>query len=527
MIKFVNNAKLNIHIIIFAIPSLVVGYLGLNRPYYFTPDQDLLWVSQSVRLFKGLAPSYADHPGSYWPLSFLIKIFIFSETGISNFLDQKGSGALEVIEKLIYFSRIENAIISALIPILFYFLLREFKIGNKVAFVSSYSLAFSSAILNTVSDIRHENIGMFFLMLYLILTCKQISSKRSSTQRKISLFINPLLFYASIFCKQQILILSPFLLLIFLYALKLKNFAYYQYLINELTKKNISKVFIFFMISGIPWIFISLEEITKFGFFYLINLPFWCFINSILVLVMFGNILEKVKFQNFLKNLFALSLLQIIIFEILSPNIWRRAVTAFPAYLFPFSSLNDKKLQIIEKFNDFFYLLDQASRNLSWPENLGFLFFMIFLIFTIYKIYLSFKNKIYPNLKDYSISLIFLLFGILSLRYQDFYQIYFFIPILFLISISLSKGINSGTKKKEKLIRTNFLFFASLILLISFSIKSTINIFKLNEFVSTIQSEKSFCNTQALDFSMGNTIVAECKNFEEESAKKIRFDNWY
>lgn len=527
MIKFINKAKLNIHILIFAIPSLVVGYLGLNRPYYFTPDQDLLWVSQSVRLFKGLAPSYADHPGSYWPLSFLIKIFIFSGTGISNFLDQKGSGALEVIEKLIYFSRIENAIISASIPLLFYFLLREFKITNKVAFLSSYSLAFSSAILNTVSDIRHENIGMFLLMLYLIFTFKQISSKKSSSHKKIILFINPLLFYASIFCKQQILILTPLLLLIFLYALKLKNATYYKYLINNLTKKNISKVFIFFMITGIPWIFISLEEITNFGFLYLINLPFWCFINSYLVLVMFGSISEKIKVQNFFKNLFALSLLQITIFEILSPNIWRRAVTAFPAYLFPFSSLTNKKFQIFERFNDFFYLSDQASRNLSWPQYLGFLFFVIFLIFIIYKIYLSFKNKIYPNLEDYSIFLIFLLFGILSLRYQDFYQIYFFIPILFLISINLSKHSTLGIKKKDKLIRKNFLFFASMILLISFSIKSTINIFNLNKFVSTIQSEKSFCYKQSLDFSMGNTIIAECKNFEEESAKKIRFDKWY
>ena len=64
--------KKEFYIFTFAIPSLIVGWLGLNRPYYSTPDQDFLWVSQSIRLLKGLGPSYADHPGAYWPVSFLI-----------------------------------------------------------------------------------------------------------------------------------------------------------------------------------------------------------------------------------------------------------------------------------------------------------------------------------------------------------------------------------------------------------------------------------------------------------------------
>ena len=74
LIKFIINR--DFYIFAFAIPSLIVGWLGLNRPYYSNPDQDFLWVSQSIRLLKGLGPSYADHPGAYWPVSFLIKFVI-------------------------------------------------------------------------------------------------------------------------------------------------------------------------------------------------------------------------------------------------------------------------------------------------------------------------------------------------------------------------------------------------------------------------------------------------------------------
>ena len=38
LIKFIINKEF--YIFAFAIPSLIVGWLGLNRTYYSTPDQD-------------------------------------------------------------------------------------------------------------------------------------------------------------------------------------------------------------------------------------------------------------------------------------------------------------------------------------------------------------------------------------------------------------------------------------------------------------------------------------------------------
>ena len=114
--------KREFYILFFAIPSLLVGWLGLNRPYFSTPDQDFLWVSQSIRLFKGLGPSYADHPGAYWPLSFLVKFFIFSKSLVSEFIDQHGAISEEIIDKIIHLSRIENALITASLPLIFFLL---------------------------------------------------------------------------------------------------------------------------------------------------------------------------------------------------------------------------------------------------------------------------------------------------------------------------------------------------------------------------------------------------------------------
>ena len=40
-------------------------------------------------------------------------------------------------------------------------------------------------------------------------------------------------------------------------------------------------------------------------------------------------------------------LIQILVFEIFSPNVWRRSITAFPSFLFPFSSFSDENINIL------------------------------------------------------------------------------------------------------------------------------------------------------------------------------------
>ena len=525
LIKFIINRE--IYISFFAIPSLIVGWLGLNRPYYSSPDQDFLWISQSIRFFKGLGPSYADHPGAYWPVSFLVKFFIFSRNSVSEFIDQYGAASVEIIDKIINVSRIENTLITASLPLIFFLLLKELEIDKKTIILITYTLCLSAATLNLVSDIRHENIGIFFMFLYLLLTSKEFNKSKNIFSLNLNVIINTLFFYASIFCKQQILLMSPLIFLFILKVIKIKDLKYYKKLKNLKKRINISNIILFFFLSGVPWILISIEEFYKFGPIFFVNLPFWSFINGGLIFSMMISAKEKIKQSVFLKYLFVLTLIQILVFEIVAPNVWRRSITAFPSFLFPFSSISDGNINLFVLVKDFIIFTKEYSISLSWPGNLVFLVIFLLIFYFTIRFILIFISKGDFSLLEYSLFSLLILTVILSLRQQSFYQIYFFIPILILLSLGYSNNFLKKHDKKYKCLMNNFLFLVTSILLLSFIIKSTINIFSLNKFVSVRQSRELLCDSQTLDYSLKNTPAGTCDFFEKESNKKNKFNSWW
>ena len=454
-----------VYIFVFAIPSLIVGWLGLKRSYYSTPDQDFLWVSQSIRLFKGLGPSYADHPGAYWPISFLVKFLIFSRNSLSEFIDQHGAVAVEIIDKIIHASRIENVFITSSLPILFFLLLKGLEVDKKIIIITSYTLCLSTAILNLVSDIRHENIGIFFMILYLLLTIKELNKSKNIYLINLNVIVNSLFFYASIFCKQQILLISPLIFLLIVYCIKIKDLDYYNELKIFLKRKNISNMLLLFFLSGIPWVLISIEEFHKFGGFYFVNLPFWSFINSGLTFSMLISAKEKIKKSIFLKYLLVLTIIQILVFEILAPNVWRRSITAFPSFLFPFSSLSDGDINLFTLVKDFITFTKEYSISLSWPGYLVYLIISLLTIYFIIRFLVVFFDKRNFSLTDFSVFSLLILIGILSLRQQSFYLVYFFIPILILLSLGYKNSLRKN-KIRGSILLNNFLFLTTSVLLL-------------------------------------------------------------
>ena len=69
---------------------LVVALLALGRPYDAVPDQDLIWVSDALKLFREIPPRYMDHPGSYWPLSSAFKLNVLGPDGLGLFALKPG-----------------------------------------------------------------------------------------------------------------------------------------------------------------------------------------------------------------------------------------------------------------------------------------------------------------------------------------------------------------------------------------------------------------------------------------------------
>ena len=273
------------------------------------------------------------------------------------------------------------------------------------------------------------------MFLYLLLTSKEFNKSKNIFSLNLNVIINTLFFYASIFCKQQILLMSPLIFLFILKVIKIKDLKYYKKLKNLKKRINISNIILFFFLSGVPWILISIEEFYKFGPIFFVNLPFWSFINGGLIFSMMISAKEKIKQSVFLKYLFVLTLIQILVFEIVAPNVWRRSITAFPSFLFQFSSLSDRNINLFIRVKDFIIFTKEYSISLSWPGNLIFLIIFLLIIYFIIRFFVLFINKKDFSLLDYSIFSLLILTGILSLRQQSFYQIYFFINFLFYYQI--------------------------------------------------------------------------------------------
>ena len=219
--------------------------------------------------------------------------------------------------------------------------------------------------------------------------------------------------------------------------------------------------------------------------------------------------------------------MQILVFEIIAPNVWRRSITSFPSFLFQFSSFSDGNLNLFTLVKDFIMFTKESFERISWPSNIVFLIAFLLIIYFIKKFLVLIINKRDFSLFDYSVSSLLILTSILSFRRQIFYQIYFFIPILILLSLGFSNIFLKKYNINERFKINNFLFLTSSILLLSFSIKSTINIFNLNKFVSSNQSQELLCDSQTLDFSLKNTPVSTCEGFEKESDRKSKFDSWW
>ena len=112
------------------------------------------------------------------------------------------------------------------------------------------------------------------------------------------------------------------------------------------------------------------------------NLPFWCFINTGLILTMMVSTKEKICASLFLKNLLILTPIQIIVFEIIAPNIWRRSIV----FLFQFTSINSKNFNLLAYISDYINFIQKLSNSLSWPNSIGSLIFLFLVSFFILRL---------------------------------------------------------------------------------------------------------------------------------------------
>ena len=525
--------------ILLATPACLIGWLGIGRSYFSIPDQDLLWLSEGMRLVRGVAPSYADHPGAIWSLisSFNLSYLLRSVDPGSTFVFDPNQLLPEAIaEKSVFLMRIQNALVVSAIPILFYVLALQYRIRKTIAAVSAFTFSCSTALLVAVSEVRHEAMSLLFFGLFLIAVNSLVEAAfcgPSAWRRVLLVALALASFFLLCFSKQQALCLFPFAILsgAWMYRMGCEK----QDCSSLNLPVSIRRIRFWFSGQMFPalivgssavWILCALPDLD------LINLPFWVVINFFLSLMVFLSAGGGLAFGNAVGFSF-LSILvsQLVVFRVLSPGWWRQAVTGFPSWMFQYANETDNKVS--HSFSGFKNYLGDFFLN---P---GFGFWLVLILTFAAVVSLLLRFKTFGSIFSSGLSgWLFLdsawIFSILvaiafTQRFAVRYEVYFYAPLLMLSALRLESFCAafqvSGFAGKR--LKCNLLALGYALFLVLLLFKSISNLSRLSAFVNTGQPSEFLCFGHHMDRSMSLTAAGGCPNFEEAKKSKDSYDSWW
>lgn len=495
-------------------PAILVGLQGLARSYDAIPDQDMLWASEALRLLRGVAPSYADHPGAFWSLTYKVNFQLLSFTGFDP-VTQDGLVTPAGINKAIQVARVQNSFLTGLSAALIYPVLILLKCPRPLAALASITCAWSSAILVAVSEIRHESISILFILLFIIIAA--CSYKPESERHRIKQFISILAlltFFASAFAKQQVLLTSPLAFLAVLTAFHGTSPTAFNKAKTEWLARTPSEFARLCAAAAIPWLIAASPDID------LINLPFWIVINIGLSLCISPNFKSSYWQDTLLLPLAVVGILEVFILKVLSPGWWRQAVTGFPSWMSRHADQADNKLmQMADGIQTYFREL------FSFPE-------IALLAFAIATVYFAFillrrRSSLSSHFSHAGLPVAWLCTAfvclICSQRITSRYEAYFFIPLIIVAAKYLSKP---GAHLERIPIIDHSLKACLIILLFTSALRSSANAANLDRFINRGQPTTFLCFGHHMDRSMAMTTASTCPNFAEAAKSKDAYDNW-
>lgn len=490
-------------------PSLVVALSGLDRAYDAIPDQDMLWASEALRLHSGRGPSYADHPGVYWSLSYLAKLNYFQSIG-ETVLNTQGLITTQGISRLIRASRLENGLICGFTGYLVYPICRILGKSSVLASIAALTTAGSAALLVGVSEIRNEITSTLFLLAYVILAVSAAGMIQKQKSIAISLSIVAVAtFLLAALCKQQVLMASPLAFIAAVTGIALtdnqqtlqKVSILWQYILKTLKHTVITIVAL-----AAPWLLAAAPDID------LINLPFWLGINAGLSLIFWLGTQPNPTPSAFKFAVIGVGTIEVLILKIFTFNWWRQGVTGFPSWMFSHAkpqTSNTIIAEFLEYFQDLFHFHILAAA-----------FFLTLLIFTA-KNGLTQRN---PALIIASTSLALTAALIIAntQRYAQRYEIYFFLPLLVIATVLAEPLQSKGSTTSNPTSKAIIILSATLIALAATT--SIANMTRLENFVHQSQPPSFRCYGQHMDRLMQLTSAGQCPNFAEAARGKNQFD---
>ena len=519
----VRYPKLTIALIVFlvcALPSIVVGFDGLSRPYDAIPDQDLLWVSEALRLARGVAPSYADHPGAFWSIIFRINLKLLKVLLPSvSIIDSRESLTLVGAHLLVLVARIQNILIASVVGPLVFLVSKQLQFRTPVAFFAAIAVAWSSGTLVSVSEVRHEVVSLVFILLSFVVFSDLLRCKRSQGYLPNSfIWIIPLsLFFAAIYSKTQVLLIAPFYFIPLLSLVPLRVYLHQFFASRASAKIRLLLVSTFLWL--IPWLVGANPHLG------LLNGFTWLVINASLSIL----IAELVypgdhDLSSLTAASLSLSLYEILVFKVISPHWWSRAVTSFPSWL---TQYTDE--QILSRTSFLPKILYHSSLYLGSIFGSTICVLILACAILVFLLLLVCGRDSGRFLSLLALSLLSALFTALismSFRYAVRYELYLIVvgSLYFAWLSQVAFSSYALVVSKQRLLGGIGLLSAislALIFWVSFQ-----NMFNLSSFVKLRQPKSFYCFGHHMDKAMANLPVAKCPNFNEASTSKSIFDHW-
>jgi hypothetical protein len=510
------------NLIVSMLPALVVGIFSLERPVLVMgSDQDLMWASEAMRLLRGAGPSYADHPGAFWGVTYAVTIKALSVLTPYSII-KDGNLTAKGLELLILAIRIESSVLAGLAGYMCSQILSNLRTQELIVLGVTFLIASSSPILFSATAIRHEVISMILLMGSCV-TMQALFANEKTSARATKAISSVLLIFLASFSKQQSLIALPFFAWIALITNRLDHPIETRLWLEKLRKLKSKGWGIVLTSCGIIWLISATPDID------LINLPFWMAINFLLFSIISAAFVQEQTHKAISKAILALALLEILLTRIISSNWWRQAVTGFPSWLLMFNDHSQKisanKPSPLEGLAHYFESI------FAFPK-LAILASCITVGLSVI-LYVDARKKNtagitipannFKSAPGWIITAI--VTGICLARINLPYTIYFLPCIAICCCISL-KEANCSNKGFTAMGRRAVGAMSVFLLSVGF-VRSAQNLTTLHQISQSGLPKESICMGHNMDPSMRFTPVGQCPDFQNQSRQKEIFDPWW
>jgi len=505
-------------------PAVTVGLYSLSRPVLrMGSDQDLMWVSEALRLLRGLGPSYADHPGAFWSLINASTIKALNLVPNISILEGE-SITSEGLRVLIQSIRIENALIAGLTGYLCYHILINLEINRNLALAVNLAISCATPTLLAAAAIRHELVSVVF-MLISCLYLQKLSNPEDSRQLRLAhgLFCVFMIFAAA-FSKQQSLILLPFIFFVGLASVRLRNPCLLREWLKQWKSLKAKDASLLLGIWSLSWAISATPDID------LINLPAWiainCAITGVISLALYSNIaIPSVIYRASIVT----AIIEMTITRLISANWWRQAVTGFPSWLVMFTNKpgigNEQSALYFDNLYQYFkltFLLPHISVALAVISVLC-SFYIIIKELTSQK-----RRSDFGSSSELSVATSWLLgFVVIMaclLRFNPPYTIYFFPCLMISSAFIFSDRLRT---KHRQFNAIGLLKVLSFFVITCGILRSISNLGDLKQIANAGLPEHAICMSHNMDSSMNLTAVATCPDFKSKSAEKAIFNDWW